>query len=70
MAIFILVDSNGLPANCTKNGQMAEGDNADNINYSNERPYSLSEVSNSKESTETRKISTYLNQERIEHRDR
>lgn len=62
------MDSNGLPANCTKNGQMAEGDSADNINYSNERPNLLSEASNSKVSTETRKIPTCLNQERIEHR--
>jgi len=70
LAIFILIDSNGLPANCTKNGQMAEGDSANNINYSNERLNSLSEVipSNSKVSTETRKIPTCLNQERIEHR--
>lgn len=65
LTTLILIDSNGLPANSIKNRQEAENDSADNINYSNERLNSFvkSEVNNSKESTETRKIPTCLNQE-------
>lgn len=70
LTIFILIVSNGLPANCTEKGrgQRAEDDRVDNINYSDKRPNSLSKANNFKGSTETRKIPTCLNQETTGHR--
>lgn len=70
LAVFILIDSDGLPTNYTENGQRAEGDSADDVNnYPTEGSNSLSEASDSGVSTETRKISTCLNhQQTTSHR--
>lgn len=61
LAAFILIDSDGLPANLTKNGHWTEGDSADDVNYPNEGSNSLSETSDSGVSTETKKNPTCLN---------
>ncbi|CAL1679957.1 unnamed protein product [Lasius platythorax] len=61
LAVFILIDNDGLPANLIKNGQRTEGDSADDVNYPNEGSNSLSEASDSGVSTETKKIPTSLN---------
>ncbi|KAL6434277.1 hypothetical protein ACFW04_006007 [Cataglyphis niger] len=69
LTIFILIDSDGLPANYTENQQRAEGDSADNVNYPNEGSTSLSDGSDSGVSTDSQRISTCSNhQETTGHR--
>ncbi|KAM0727042.1 hypothetical protein ACS0PU_007203 [Formica fusca] len=69
LAVFILKDSDGLPANYTENGQKTDDDSADNINYPNEGSIPLSDASDSGVSTDSQRIPTCLNhQETTGHR--
>lgn len=61
LAVFSLINSDGLPANYTENQQRTEDDSADNINYPNEGSISLSDGSDSGVSTDSQRISTCSN---------